>query len=161
MKNYKKRILQGVIIVAVFALGLLVGLEIGHKKIAEPLDSMRILLLTAIQGQIAAAQYCNANYEEAKAALVNYISFLDDLKSKGMMEKENSFGALGARTYYVDRGLSYARLALLEEKVGKTAEAKINMQEASKTFQLAGWKDYSEVRIRHFVQWADKGLLSM
>ncbi len=153
MKNYKNRIVQGVIIMAVFVLGLLVGLEIGYKRIADPLDSMRTLLLVATQGEIAGTQYFNANYEEAKAALLNYVNFLDDLKSKGMVEKEKY---LGPRTYYIDRGLSYARLALLEEKVGNTAEAKINMQEASKMFQMVGWKDYSETRIRYFLERLDQ-----
>ncbi len=152
MKNYNKRIVKGLIIMAVFALGLLVGLGIGYKKIAEPLDSMRTLLLAASQGEIAAGQYLNGNYEEAKAALLNYISFLDDLKSKGLVEKEKY---LGTRAYYYDRGLSYARLALLEEKAGNSAETKMNMQEASKMFQMAGWKDYSEVRIRYFVERID------
>ena len=153
MKNYKNKIVLGVIILAVFAIGLFVGFGIGYKMTADPLNSMRTLILVASQGEITAGEYLNANHEEAKAALLNYISFLDDLKSKGLIEKEKY---LGARVYYYDRGLSYGRLALLEEKVGNTAEAKINMQEASKMFQMVGWKDYSEAKIRYFVERLDK-----
>ena len=47
MKNYKNRIVQGMIIMAVFVLGLLVGLKISGKKTAAPLDSMRTLVVAA------------------------------------------------------------------------------------------------------------------
>ena len=154
MKNYKNRTVQGAIIIAVFAIGLLVGRQITYRKFAAyPLNSMRTLSMVSIQGEIARTQYLNANHKEAKAALLNYINFLDDLKLRGMVEKEEYFNS---GSYYVLRGLSYGRLALLEERAGNTAEAKMNMQEAIKVFQMVGWKDSSEAVIRHALDQLDK-----
>ena len=154
MKNYGNRIVQGAIIIAVFAIGLLVGRQITYRKFAAyPLNSMRTLSMVSVQGDIAKTQYLYANHKEAKAALLNYINLLDDLKSKGMVEKEQYFN-LGS--YYAIRGLTYARLALLEEKAGNTAGAKMNMQEAIKMSQMAGWKDDSEPKIRDALERLDK-----
>jgi len=150
-KNYKRITIIVVVLVLVFALGLLTGLELGFRKFREPLASMRTLLILSSQGQIATLQYQNADYKEAKEALVNYISLMDELKAKGEIRDH-----FDLRSYYVDRGLFLARLALVEEKAGNKTEMNKDMQEASKMFRMAGWKDYSEARIRYFVDMFDK-----
>jgi hypothetical protein len=150
--KYKGIIVKSLVILSVFALGLIVGILIGYRQTAIPLDSMRTLLMTSTTAQTTALQYLNANYKDAKDALLNYINLLDDLKSKGLMEKKY----LNLKSYYVDRGLSFARLALLEEKAGNNSEMIKDMQEASKMFQMAGWEVYSEDRIRFVLDKLDK-----
>ncbi len=108
------------------------------------------LLILSAQGQIAGLQYQNTDYKEAKETLVNFINLMDELKAKGEITD------IDQKSYYVDRGLSFARLALLEEKAGNKSETAKNIQEATKMFQMAGWKDYSEDRIRFFVNRIDK-----
>ncbi len=153
MENRNRGIIvKCLVVISVFALGLILGLQIGHKRIAEPLDSMRTLLVMSTKAQIAALQYQNANYKEGKEALLNYINLLEELKSKGLMEDKY----LNLTSYYVDRGLSFARLALLEEKAGNKSEMIKDMQEASKMFQMAGWEVYSEDRIRFVLDKLDK-----
>ena len=147
-----KRITLIVVIVAVFGLGVLTGYVLAFKKFREPLASMRTLLILSAQSQIAGMQYLNTDYEEAKKALTKYITLLDEMKAKGELT-DNKFDL---KAYYVDRGLSFARLALLEEKAGNKSEMTKDMQEASKMFQSAGWKDYSEERIRFFRDRLDK-----
>src|SRR4030065_2929135 len=132
--KYKRTIFIALVILAVFALGVLTGYALGFKKFREPLASMRTLLLLSAQGQIAYLQYQNTDYKEAKEALVNFINLMDQLKTKGEIT------VIDQRSYYVDRGLSFARLALLEEKAGKKSEMNKDIQEASKMFQMAGWK---------------------
>ena len=150
--NYKRITLIALVILVVFALGVLTGYGLGFKKFREPLASMRTLLILSAQSQIAGMQYLNTDYEEAKKALTKYITLLDELKAKGELT-DNQFDL---KSYYVDKGLSFARLALLEEKAGNKSEMSKNMQEASKMFQAAGWKDYSEARIRFFRDRLDK-----
>jgi hypothetical protein len=151
-KNYKHIALGIAIVIAVFALGLLAGYGLGYKTFSKSLPSMRTLLILSAQGQIAGLQYLNADYKEAREALMNYINLLDDLKANGEIADKY----LNLRSYYVDRGLSYARLSLLEEKAGNKLDMQKNMQEASKMFRMAGWKDYSEARIRLVLERIDK-----
>jgi hypothetical protein len=149
-RNYKRIAVIVVVIIAVFGLGLITGLELGFRKFREPLASMRTLLILSAQGQIAALQYQNTDYKEGKESLVKFINLMDELKAKGEITD------IDQKSYYVDRGLSFARLALLEEKAGNKSETAKNIQEARKMFQMAGWKDYSEDRTRFFVNRIDK-----
>jgi hypothetical protein len=148
--NHKRTLLIVLAILGVFALGVLTGYELGFRKFREPLASMRTLLILSSQGQIAAPQYQNADYKEAREALVNFINLMDELKTKGEITDVDQ------KSYYVDRGLSFARLAIIEEKAGNKSEMTKDIQEASKMFQMAGWKDYSEERILSFVNQMDK-----
>jgi hypothetical protein len=148
--THKRILLIVLAILGVFALGVLTGYELGFRKFREPLASMRTLLILSTQGQIAGLQYQNADYKEAKEALLNFINLMDELKVKGEIT------AIDQKSYYVDRGLSFARLSLLEEKAGNKSEMTKDIQEASKMFQMAGWKDYSKERIRFFVKRMDK-----
>jgi hypothetical protein len=148
--KHKRTLLIALAILGVFALAVLTGYELGFRKFREPLASMSSLLILSAQGQIVGLQYQNADYKEAKEALMNYINLMDELKAKGEIT------AIDQKSYYVDRGLSFARLSLLEEKAGNKSEMTKDIQEASKMFQIAGWKDYSEERILYFVNRIDK-----
>jgi hypothetical protein len=105
--NHKRTLLIVLAILGVFALGVLTGYELGFRKFREPLASMRTLLILSSQGQIAALQYQNADYKEAREALVNFINLMDELKTKGEITDVDQ------KSYYVDRGLSFARLAII------------------------------------------------
>jgi len=136
----------------IFVLGLIVGLEIGYKKIAEPLDSFRIMFIVSMAEQEASLQYMNANYKEAKESLIKLINLLDDMKSKGLIEEKY----FNVHSFYIDKGMAFARLALLEEKEGNQLETSKNMEEASQMFKMANWTDYSEARIRFVLDKLDK-----
>jgi hypothetical protein len=151
-KNYKRIALITAVIVAVFALGFVSGFGYGYRKFSEALPSMRTLLILSTQGQIAGLQYLNADYKDGKEALTNFITLLDDLKTNGEIAEKY----FNLKSYYVDRGLSYARLSLLEEKAGNKVAMEEDMKEACKMFQMAGWKDYSEARIRYFLERIDR-----
>lgn len=150
--NYKNVIVKIVVLLLVFGLGAVVGGYFGFKKVGEPMQSLNTLLTVATNSQYACLQYQNAQYSEAKKALLDYLSLLKELNDKGLVKDRYD-----QRMYNVESGLTYARLALLEEKAGNITEKQKAMEDASKRFQLAGWKDYSESKIREVLKRIDEG----
>jgi hypothetical protein len=52
----------------------------------------------------------------------------------------------------VEAGITYARLAMVEEAAGNLPASQTWMQKAQTTLQQAGWKDYSKAHVREIVQ---------
>ena len=148
-KNYKAVTLKVLVLVLVFAVGLAVGVYV----VATPLIFMNTMFRFEIATEYALLQYSNAGYPEAKEALLKLINLFEDLKKKGWYDKQKIFAG---KKYYVDTGLTFARLSLLEEKNGNISEKDKFMRQAVDSLQRAGWKDYSEQRIREVVERQDK-----
>ena len=125
-------------------LGLLAGIAIGcylGYRYSAPLHSLRNFIAIAHYGEYAKLQYHNASYEDAKAALLHFIEFWDQLHGD-----EGSL--FGENTYYFDTGLAYGRLALLEERYGNKGLMVTYLQRAQARLKSAGWRDFSEKKIR-------------
>ena len=152
-RNYKAVILKVLLLVLVFALGLAVGGYIGYKYAGVPFilwnDTFRLGFAT----EYAGLQYSNASYSEAKEALLKLIAVFEHLKKDGWYDNEKH---VAGKKYYIDAGLTYARLSLLEEKNGNMVERENFMRQAMDRLQRAGWKDYSEQRIRDVVEKLDR-----
>lgn len=56
----------------------------------------------------------------------------------------------------VETGITYVRLAMVEEAAGNLPVSHPWMQKAQATLQLAGWKDSSEVHLKKLVQELNK-----
>ena len=153
-RSYKKIIL--VILSSVFILLVVfaVGMYVGFKKAKETFPFIGGLFAAGMSGQYAYMQYMNADYDEAKKALLGFINLLDEMKSQGL--PPDKFGGKGM--YFFDTGLTYARLALLEEKFGNSEEKERYMSEAKNRFEAAGWGDFSEDKIREVLEKLDKQL---
>lgn len=52
----------------------------------------------------------------------------------------------------VETGITYARLAMVEEAAGNLPASRAWMQKAQTTVQQSGWKNYSELHLREIVQ---------
>lgn len=152
-KNYKAVTVRVLVLVLVFALGLAVGGYIGYRYAAVPFILWDTMTRLEIATDYAGLQYSNAGYPEAKEALLKLINLFEDLKKKGWYDNKKM---IAGRKYYVDTGLTYARLSLLEEKNGNISEKDKFMRQAIDRLQRAGWKDYSEQRIREVVERQDK-----
>jgi uncharacterized protein YneF (UPF0154 family) len=148
-KKLKSVILRGLVLVLAFSLGLAAGGYIGYRMAAAPFIFMNTMFRVGLATEYANLQYCNAGYPEAKEALLKLISLFEDLKNKEWYENRK-------RVYYVETGLTYARLSLLEEKNGNISEKDKFMRQAINRLQQAGWKDYSEKRIREVVERLDR-----
>jgi hypothetical protein len=55
-----------------------------------------------------------------------------------------------------ETGITYARLAMVEEAAGNLAASQTWMQKAQTTLKQAGWKDYSEAHLKEIVQARNK-----
>ena len=56
----------------------------------------------------------------------------------------------------VESGITYVRLAMVEEAAGHLAASQTWMQKAQTTLKQAGWKDYSEAHLKNLVQALNK-----
>ena len=148
-KNYKTLILRLLTLVLVFVLGMAVGGYIGFKNASVPFIFMNQMFRLGFATEYASLQYSNAGYAEAKEALLKLINLFEELKNEGWYDKQKC-------KYYVDTGLTYARLSLLEEKNGNISVKETFMRQAIDRLQRAGWRDYSEQRIREVVERQDK-----
>jgi hypothetical protein len=52
----------------------------------------------------------------------------------------------------VEAGITYVRLAVIEEAAGNLPASQTWMQKAQTTLKQAGWKDYSEAHLKEIVQ---------
>jgi len=151
-KNLKKLLLVSLLCVLFFVAGVVVGKYIqfygSMKEFWKNDESMGMLFVLASYGQYADLQYRNASYDDAKKALLDFIALRDKVKGK-----EGRF--FGEKTYYVDTGLAYSRLALLEERFGHREEMQKYFKKAQKRFQSAGWTNISEAKIREILHRLD------
>jgi hypothetical protein len=56
----------------------------------------------------------------------------------------------------VETGITYIRLAMMEEAAGNLPASQTSMQKAQTTLKQAGWKDYSEAHLKEVVQALNK-----
>jgi hypothetical protein len=96
-------------------------------------------------------QYKEAEYSEAKAALMKYMHYLDGTpaRSKSWQPGENPW--LDDRLIAFDKALTYARLALLEERNGHQTDAAKYWSDSQVWAGNAKWKDTSLEHIRTII----------
>lgn len=152
-RNYKTAMLKVLLLVLVFALGLGVGGYVGYKYAAVPFILWNDMYRLGFATDYADLQYYNAGYSEAKEALLKLITVFEHLNKDGWYDKEKH---IAGKKYYIDTGVTYARLSLLEEKNGNMVEGENFMRQAMDRLQRAGWKDYSEKKIRDLVERWDR-----
>ena len=61
----------------------------------------------------------------------------------------------GGTILYTDIGLDYARLALLEERQGKSDEMSEYFAKSLEAFEAAGYKDFDIDKVREWVAMLD------
>jgi len=113
-------------------------------RLYQDVREARTLITLEQSAEHAYAQYQQAAPEEARQALLAYLDLLRDMSPAGKRE------------YYLDSGLTYARLALLEEKSGSAEKAREYFDNARKAFEDAGWRLYSDQKIREIIARIDR-----
>jgi hypothetical protein len=108
-------------------------------RFSRNLNSIATLGAIAHYAEYATVQYQNASYGEAKEALLKFVE---------LMDQSRSTDTFVGKSYYLDTGLTYGRLALLEERRGNTTAAQEYFRKAEGRLQSAGWKDFSEAEVR-------------
>lgn len=153
-KKANRKLLKTLILNILFLIiGLAVGLYFGWTQMGKPSRSMERLFAVTGYLQYASMMYQNAEYKEAKEALLQLISLMDELKNaKGI-------DYFDIKMYQVDILATYARLAILEERFEHANESTKYMNEAIKRCQAIGWRDCSSKRIRELIDKTDRNFI--
>jgi hypothetical protein len=96
-------------------------------------------------------QYCNADYDGARTALLAWLGHLDAQKPHSDPPQPDEDPLMAPKFVAADKTIVLGQLALLEERHGDRARAKEYWKQAESAAKTAEWKDYSEGRIRSFV----------
>jgi hypothetical protein len=103
-------------------------------------------------GSYAEVQYYKANYNRALKAQTEYLSYLAGIEKKKSEWNTWSVPWMTEQIMEYERTVTYARIAMLEEREGKSAEANINWANAEKAANAVGWKNSSREHIQQIVK---------
>ena len=103
-------------------------------------------------GQHAHLQYCNAEYDAAREAMLAWLSHLESMRP---VNGEYLDPMMNERAITVDKALAFGRLALLEEKGEQPTRAREYWQRSEDAAKAASWTDTSETGIRSTIQRLD------
>lgn len=150
MKN--TRISKPLIYIGILLGGIILGLTVGTKYGTKAALIAQDLTAIANYSFYTDIQFKNAEYPEAKEALLNFIKLLEDSKdSKDPMISESIL------TF--DKMLAYGRLAQLTRKNGHEAEAKKFMDLAVEECNRTSWKDCSDEKVEHVLSTMERSVL--
>ena len=135
----------------------LVGISLGTWKERvrhNVLDFSGAVDHAFLLSQHADVQYCEAEYDAAHEAVSRWLDYLQELKPiHGTTEFRNPL--MSPRGIAVDKALALGRLALLEERRGRTDTANDFWRRAVDEARVANWKDDSESGVRAVVAGLD------
>jgi len=129
--------------VAGLIVGSLVGFGLGHRSFDEGTEMLSDILALGEYETLASLQYKETDTPHARQALLGLLEFMDEMEvnNRGRIQKE----------MYLDRGVAYMRLALLEEKSGNISGAKDYVQKAQESLKKRDGNDVSENKLRELV----------
>lgn len=132
------------------AIGALVGLY--GVRAAHMYSSMMNSMGTNFTLSTRAhTQYCNADYDGARAALLAWLRHLDTQKPPSDPPRLDDDPLMTPHFIAADKTIVFGKLAMLEERHGDSERAKEYWTQAGHSAKVAQWRDYSEVKIRAFV----------
>jgi hypothetical protein len=111
---------------------------------------------SARRSEYALAQYREAEYDEAKAALEQFAVYLEGLRPADSDWQPGEAPFSGERGLAFDRLLTYGRLALRAERANRTDEASDYWQRAEGHAQVLKWEKPTRDRIRITVTRLDR-----
>lgn len=138
MTEQKKNILKGV---ALLVAGILIGTGIGYSKSAPFLKWITMGKTGDEMGWYSEIQYYKATTSSALKAQKEYLAYLAAVEKKKPEWNAWSVPWMTEQSLSYDRAITYARIAILEERDGKTTEAGKSWLEAEKSATAAGWKN--------------------
>jgi hypothetical protein len=133
-----------------FCLGYLKGMHDG-THIRDLTNSFGYASYIGLHREASSQQYKDANYTDAHSALTEYIEVL----KQGLLNVCND-SFLTEESIYYDLGLTYARLALLEEKQGNDKAMNEYFEMSLEAYKAKGYEDFSIEKIREYVNFIDE-----
>lgn len=142
------------------AIGLLAGFSAGAYVALKWIAPTQSWLAYVGQGflltQIASGQYGEADYPAAKAALEDYLSYLEASEPRQDPWAPGQEPWLGEQGLAFDKALTAGRLALLEERENHGIAAAEYWAQAEDYARAAAWRDPSRENIRKFLARVDE-----
>jgi len=131
--------------------GVMIGFGIGYRQIS-PFNSWLTWSSTgnSLHGYVE-TQYYKANSPSALKAQNEYLAYLAGIEKK--KDEWNTWSVPWMTEKYLnyDRAVTYARIAILEGRERKTAEAEKSWANAEKAATAAGWKNPDKAHILEVV----------
>jgi hypothetical protein len=140
MKAFLRYAVLGV--VSVLA-GLLLGYLWGRRSMGAGPKIMSQMYALGEYETLASLQYQQANSAQGKQALLDLLDFMRRLEG----EQGNAIGS----SLEIDRGITYTRLALLEEHEGNREKSQDYIRQAQESFRKRSNNQYSEAQLRDMV----------
>jgi hypothetical protein len=142
------------------AIGLLAGFSSGAYVALKWIAPAQSWLAYVGQGflltQIASGQYVEAEYPAAKAALEDYLSYLEASEPRQDSWAPGQEPWLDEHGLAFDKALTAGRLALLEERKNHGIAAAEYWARAEVYARAAAWRDPSRENIRKFLARVDE-----
>jgi len=144
MTTKTKSILRDICLIAA---GVMIGVGIGYRLIS-PFNSWLTWSGTgnSLVGY-AETQYHKAKYTSALKAQNEYLAYLLGIEKKKSEWNIWSVPWMTEQYLNYDRAVTYARIAILEGREGKTAEAEKSWANAEKAATALGWKNPDRAHI--------------
>lgn len=121
--------------------GMFIGAGIGYSKISPFLKWLNMGKTGDEMGWYSEIQYYKATTSSAIKAQQEYLAYLAAIKKRKSEWNEWSVPWMTEQSLNYDRAITYARIAILEGRDGKTTEADKSWLEAEKAATAAGWKN--------------------
>ncbi len=161
---FKKAALFGLLFLVGAGLGLFAGWKLSSLRAsahefrafqtAEDRDFLRTydLIARLSLGNMGSAMRLQDSKESPERRR-QYLNLLLDIAQKGRPQVTDP----AALTLIdVENGITYVRLAMVEEAAGNLPASQTWMEKAQATLKQAGWKDYSEAHLKESVQVLNK-----
>jgi hypothetical protein len=123
--------------------GLPMGLALGHRSFDPWTKTFSDILALAEYETLTTAQYKQSDVPHAIDALLDLLRFMDQ------METNHRTGI--QKAIDLDRGVTYMRLALLDEKSGSVQQASVDIQKAQESMKKRDGTDVSAEKLRRLV----------
>jgi len=128
------------LIVVGLAIGAVSGVVHGRRSLGQGSEVLSQSFALAEYETLASLEYKEADPTHAKQALLDLLAFMDQMEAANRVAIQKSLD--------LDRGLTYMRLAMLEERAGNNDLARGYVGRAQMSFKKRDNSDISEDRLR-------------
>ena len=128
------------LIVVGLAIGAVSGVVHGRRSLGQGSEVLSQSFALAEYETLASLEYKEADPTHAKQALLDLLAFMDQMEATNRVAIQKSLD--------LDRGITYMRLAMLEESAGNNDLARGYVGRAQMSFKKRDNSDISEDRLR-------------
>ncbi len=128
------------LIVVGLAIGAVSGVVHGRRSLGQGSEVLSQSFALAEYETLASLEYKEADATHAKQALLDLLAFMDQMEAANRVAIQKSLD--------LDRGITYMRLAMLEESAGNNDLARGYVGRAQMSFKKRDNSDISEDRLR-------------